>query len=539
MASDSNAPSGSSSSGRKDPAWKYNTLPDPKDINCLKCNFCGKITKGGVYRAKQHLVGGYRNAKVCPKCPSHVKEEIREYMSKKLEEKNNSDVIPDFDDIDTLGDDDDDEVVFERGVKRPMSSSSSQGLTMQQKKQRMKGPLDLLLPPKLKVSTRKQTTMETHVNKELRENACVWFSRWMYEAGLSFNAVKYPSFKPMIEAIGRAGPSMKPPSYHEVRVPYLKKELVRTNEIMKSHKEDWPKYGCSLMCDGWKDKRERSLLNFLVNCPKGSMFIRSIDTSSYAKDAIKIFKLLDQFVEEVGEANVVQVVTNNVSANVLAGEFLMAKRKQLYWTLCAAHCLDLMLEDIFKLPILKKTFQKACAVNGFLYSSTQVLNMMRIFTKKREMLRLGKTRFATAFLTLSRLHKQKANLRKMFTSEEWTNSKFAREARGKLASQTVLQDSFWKNVLYALKVSGPLVKVLRVVDNEDKPAMPYIYEAMDRAKEAIAKSFDDERKYKQIFEIIDGRWNIQLHRPLHATGYYLNPEFFLFKCKHWRRSRDY
>ena len=99
-------------------------------------------------------------------------------MSKKLEE-NNSDVIPDFDDIDTLGDDDD-EVVFERGVKRPVSSSSSQGLTMQQKKQRIKGPLDLLLPPKPKVSTGKQTTMETHVNKELRENACAWFCRWMY-----------------------------------------------------------------------------------------------------------------------------------------------------------------------------------------------------------------------------------------------------------------------------------------------------------------------------------------------------------------------
>ncbi|XP_052210470.1 uncharacterized protein LOC127813510 isoform X1 [Diospyros lotus] len=319
MASDSDAPSGSFGSGRKDPAWKYNTLPDPKDINSLKCNFCGKITKGGVYRAKHHLVGGYRNTKVCPKCPSHVKEEIREYMSKKLEEKNNSDVILDFDDIDTLGDDD--EVVFERGVKRPMSSSSSQGFTMQQKKQRMKGPLDLLLPPKPKVSTGKQTTMETHVNKELRENACVWFSRWMYEAGLSFSAVKYPIFKPMIEAIGRASPGMKPPSYHEVRVPYLKKELVHTNEIMKSHKEDWPKYGCSLMCDGWKDKRKRSLLNFLVNYPKGSMFIRSIDTSSYAKDAVKIFQLLDQFVEEVGEANVVQVVTDNASANILVGKF--------------------------------------------------------------------------------------------------------------------------------------------------------------------------------------------------------------------------
>ena len=75
------------------------------------------------------------------------------------------------------------------------------------------------------------------------------------------------------------------------------------------------------MCDGWKDERERSLRNFLVNCPKGSMFIRSIDTSSYAKDVVKIFQLLDQFIEEVGETNVVQVVTDNASANVLAGKF--------------------------------------------------------------------------------------------------------------------------------------------------------------------------------------------------------------------------
>ncbi|XP_058006514.1 uncharacterized protein LOC110632856 [Hevea brasiliensis] len=59
------------------------------------------------------------------------------------------------------------------------------------------------------------------------------------------------------------------------------------------------------------------------------------------------------------------------------------------------------------------------------------------------------------------------------------------------------------------------------------PVMGYIYETMDRAKEAIAKSFDEnEEKYKTIFEIIDKRWESQLHRPLHAVGYYLNPEFF-------------
>lgn len=74
---------------------------------------------------------------------------------------------------------------------------------------------------------------------------------------------------------------------------------------------------------------------------------------------------------------------------------------------------------------------------------------------------------------------------------------------------------------------APLVRVLRLVDSEKKPAMGYIYEAMEKAKEAIMKSFDEnESKYKEVFEIIDNRWTCQLHRPLHAAGHFLNPEYF-------------
>ncbi|CAL9134699.1 unnamed protein product [Musa textilis] len=57
--------------------------------------------------------------------------------------------------------------------------------------------------------------------------------------------------------------------------------------------------------------------------------------------------------------------------------------------------------------------------------------------------------------------------------------------------------------------------------------MGYIYEAMDRAKETIKRSFNEnEEKYEKIFAIIDERWNCQLHHPLYATRYYLNLEFF-------------
>ena len=58
----------------------------------------------------------------------------------------------------------------------------------------------------------------------------------------------------------------------------------------------------------------------------------------------------------------------------------------------------------------------------------------------------------------------------------------------------------------------------------DKHAMGFIYEAMDQAKEAIKARYRDKRqKYFPIWKIIDERWNKQLHRPLHATRYYLKP----------------
>ena len=63
-------------------------------------------------------------------------------------------------------------------------------------------------------------------------------------------------------------------------------------------------------------------MNFLVNCPIGTMFMESIDASSFMKTGEKTFELLDKFVERIGEKNVVQVITNNGSNYVLVGKIL-------------------------------------------------------------------------------------------------------------------------------------------------------------------------------------------------------------------------
>ena len=114
---------------------------------------------------------------------------------------------------------------------------------------------------------------------------------------------------------------IKPPTTYEVWVPLLKKEVAHTDEIMKSHKEEWARIGCTIMSDGWQDGSQRTLINFLVNCSKGSMFIESIDASAYMKTRENLFKLLDKMIQKVGVKNVVQVITDNAACYGLAGKF--------------------------------------------------------------------------------------------------------------------------------------------------------------------------------------------------------------------------
>jgi len=52
------------------------------------------------------------------------------------------------------------------------------------------------------------------------------------------------------------------------------------------------------------------------------------------------------------------------------------------------------------------------------------------------------TRFAISYLSLERLHREKGNLRKMFTFNEWNKNRFFKEAKGREASKVVCMPSF-------------------------------------------------------------------------------------------------
>ena len=192
------------------------------------------------------------------------------------------------------------------------------------KRSREKGLMDHFFNPNAEAVVQNrsgkmtQTTMNDAYKKEARERVCSLIARWMYDATIPFNAVMYPSSQPMIEAIGQYGVGMKGPSIYEVRVTHLKKELELTKDSMKDREMEWKKNGCSIMSYGWTDRKGRTLVNFLVNYSKGTMFMESINASSMIKTGDKMFELLGKSVDQVGEENVVQVITDSHSTYKMA-----------------------------------------------------------------------------------------------------------------------------------------------------------------------------------------------------------------------------
>ena len=237
---------------------------------------------------------------------------------------------------------------------------------------------------------------------------------------IPFHAIDNDGFKKFVEAVRQFGPGYRPPTRYQLREPLLKEEVERTKRLLKNQEEEWARNGCSVMTDGWTDQKRRSIMNFCVNSRVGTTFLSSVECSKDSHTGKYIFEYVDKCIEDVGPQNVIQVVTDNASNNMAASQLLIEKRPNMFWTSCAAHTIDLMLEAIGKEAKFKGLISKAKTLTIFIYAHHRTLAMMRRFTKSRDIVRPGVTRFATSFLTLQSLMEKKEKLRLMFTSDDWT-----------------------------------------------------------------------------------------------------------------------
>ncbi|KAG5562686.1 hypothetical protein RHGRI_005418 [Rhododendron griersonianum] len=101
------------------------------------------------------------------------------------------------------------------------------------------------------------------------------------------------------------------------------------------------------------------------------------------------------------------------------------------------------------------------------------------------------------------------------------------EPKRQMAFATVMSMTFWNGVTLCLKVLGPLVMVLQLVDGDRKPSIGFVYGELKNTKEEIKEAYKQvETNYRPILDVIDGKAKSRLDSALHLTAYFLNPFYF-------------
>jgi len=74
---------------------------------------------------------------------------------------------------------------------------------------------------------------------------------------------------------------------------------------------------------------------------------------------------------------------------------------------------------------------------------------------------------------------------------------------------------------------GPLMKLLRLADGENKPFVGFIFGELLEVRNKITIACNNlERNYKPIFDIIDEKMKGRLDSCLHMSAFVLNPFYF-------------
>uniref|UniRef100_A0A1J3J4Q8 DUF659 domain-containing protein n=1 Tax=Noccaea caerulescens TaxID=107243 RepID=A0A1J3J4Q8_NOCCA len=392
-----------------DIGWDYGYMIDPTNSDRLRCMLCGKEMTGGIFRMKEHIA--HVKGNVAPSRRSSKEDKTKcmkvllEAKEKKILKRKHDEVLRA--EVNLRKDSVIEELERELGHRK---SPHFQGL--------MDNFATTINPEATSAGQKRQQSIHDAISKEKSHQVHQY--RWIYNSNIAFNAIDNDDFRLFCEALGQFGPGWQPPTQYQLREPLLNEEHKRTKEKLKNMEEEWEKEGCSVMTDEWTDMKRRSIMNLCVNSRLGTCFLSSKDSSKDSHTGEYVFEYIDKCIEEVGDLKVVQVVTDNATNNVAAAKFLKVKRPNIFWSGCATHTVDLILEGISNLPGFAKLIDQAKNLTIFIYSHHRTLHLMRAHTQKKDIVRPGATRFATCFLTLQSLYEKiKASLKNMFGSDEW------------------------------------------------------------------------------------------------------------------------
>ena len=248
--------------------WEYGTPLDASKKQVI-CNFCRKTISGGVYCFKQHIAGLKGNVAACKKVPEADAQKMKDYFKGVEKAKKEKQRIRE--EIGSYGLNDSD---MEEMEVREQSVGCSKSTT------KRKAPIF----ESEKKNTSGQMKISTAIEKKAKEHLHTAIARFFYHCAIPFHVVDSPYFHKMIDVAGKYGnQGIKPPGRNSLSGNLLTAEVASINASLEDIKISWKTTGCSIMSDGWTNQSGRTLIDFLVYCPRGMYFLGSVHASDKKK----------------------------------------------------------------------------------------------------------------------------------------------------------------------------------------------------------------------------------------------------------------
>lgn len=479
----------------KDICWEY---ADRLEGNKVRCKFCERTLNGGISRLKHHLSRlPSKGVNPCTKVRDDVTDRVRVILATK-----------------------------EEGKETP--------IVKKQKVAEVKSPAALSISPAKTLMAVEAVPVTGNVFPSItslsscsgndQENAERSIALFFFENKLDFSVARSLSYQQMIDAVRKCGSGFVGPSAETLKTTWLGRIKSEMSLQSKDIEKEWAMTGCTIIAETWTDNKSRALINFLVSSPSRTFFHKSVDASSYYKNNKCLSDLFDSVIQDFGSGNVVQVIVDTTLNFSGIANHIVQNYGTIFVSPCVSQCVNGILDEFGKVDWISRCILQAQAVSKYIYNNSSMLDLMKKFTGGQEIIRSGITKSVSNFLSLQSMLKQKSRLKQMFNNPELSADLACGKKPQTVPCVGIIDDNeFWRAVEESVAVSEPFLKVMREVAG-GKPAVGFIYELMTRAKESIRTYYImDEIKCKTLLDIVDKRWQNNLHSPLHSAAAFLNP----------------
>ena len=186
-------------------------------------------------------------------------------------------------------------------------------------------------------------------------------SRAIYASGAPLSLTENVYWK---NAMKKIRPAYSLPSRYKLTNTLLKAEYDRVR--LAANEEIGAAPSLALMCDGWTNIRNESIINFVITTPK-PVFYKSISTGTTSHTGEFMATTMLEVISEIGSDKFIGIVTDNAANMKNAWTRIQEEHPHLVCYGCGAHGIQLLLGDVCRLQSAADILQRFVSIRHYQY----------------------------------------------------------------------------------------------------------------------------------------------------------------------------